>query len=47
MQKPGEMEALLRLICFFEALMRPNPYSSPIIDMCGKWGFGTLFPKFV
>ena len=36
MWKPGEMEAL----------MRPNPYSSSTIDMCGKRGFGTLFWVF-
>lgn len=29
-----------------EALMRPNPYSSSTIDMCGKRGFGTLFWVF-
>ena len=37
MWKSGEMEAL----------MRPNPYSSSIIDKCGKWGFGTLFLGFL
>lgn len=37
MWKPGEMEAL----------MRPNPYSSSTIDMCGKRGFGTLFSDFL
>ena len=26
--------------------MRPNPYSSSTIDMCGKRGFGTLFWVF-
>lgn len=37
MWKPGEMEAL----------MRPNPYSSSTIDMCGKRGFGILFSNFL
>ena len=37
MWKPGEMEAL----------MRPNPYSSSTIDMCGKRGFGILFSDFL
>ena len=27
--------------------MRPNPYSSSTIDMCGKRGFGTLFLGFL
>ena len=31
----------------FEARMRPNPYSSSTIDMCGKRGFGTLFSDFL
>ena len=30
-----------------EALMRPNPYSSSTIDMCGKRGFGILFSDFL
>lgn len=37
MWKPGEMGAL----------MRPNPYSSSTIDMCGKRGFGILFSDFL
>ena len=30
-----------------EALMRPNPYSSSTIDMCGKRDFGILFSDFL
>lgn len=37
MWNPGEMGTL----------MRPNPYSSSTIDMCGKRGFGILFSDFL